>query len=108
VKLRSISWLIDQALEQIENLKIDGKLLNPKLKGVLTCVSQYQVENHNLDVVCGKTPSKKKPEYFGGDLPFIKIPDVHNNAYVVSPSERLSESGMASQSKKRSLLVRFV
>ncbi len=52
------------------------------------------------DVICGKTPSKINPEYFGGDIPFIKIPDMHNSVYVVRPSERLSASGVASQAKK--------
>jgi type I restriction enzyme S subunit len=52
------------------------------------------------DVICGKTPSKTNPEYFGGGIPFIKIPDMHNSVYVVSPLERLSASGVASQAKK--------
>jgi len=52
------------------------------------------------DVVCGKTPSKANPEFFGEGIPFIKIPDMHNSVYVVSPSEQLSASGAASQAKK--------
>ena len=52
------------------------------------------------DVVCGKTPSKTNPEFFGEGIPFIKIPDMHNSVYVVSPSEQLSASGAASQAKK--------
>jgi len=77
VKLRSISWLIDQALEQIENFKIDdlsagqaGKLVNPKLKGVLPRISQYQVENHNLSELINKfsDTSFSKPEYNGKKL----------------------------------------
>jgi len=70
VKLRSISWLIDQALEQIENFKIDDKLVNPKLKGVLPRVSQYQVENHNLSELINKfsDTSFSKPEYNGKKL----------------------------------------
>ena len=52
------------------------------------------------DVVCGKTPSKANPEFFGEGIPFIKIPDMHNSVYVVSPSEQLSASGVASQAKK--------
>lgn len=52
------------------------------------------------DVACGKTPSKANPEYFGAGIPFIKIPDMHNNVYVVSPSERLTALGAASQAKK--------
>ena len=28
------------------------------------------------NIICGKTPSKKITEYFGGKIPFIKIPDM--------------------------------
>ena len=60
----------------------------------INCISQFG------DVVCGKTPSKANPEYFGDGIPFIKIPDMHNSVYVVSPSERLTALGAASQAKK--------
>ncbi|WP_066566025.1 restriction endonuclease subunit S [Snodgrassella sp. CFCC 13594] len=51
-------------------------------------------------VVCGKTPSKANPEYFGIGIPFIKIPDMHNSVYVINPSDQLSALGSASQAKK--------
>ena len=51
-------------------------------------------------VVCGKTPSKKKHEYYGDDVPFIKIPDMHGNVFATSTSELLSTHGAASQPKK--------
>lgn len=41
VKLRSVSWLIDNALEAIENS-------NAKLKGILNRISQYQLDNDKL------------------------------------------------------------
>lgn len=41
VKLRSVSWLIDNALEQIEKS-------NTKLKGILNRISQYQLDNDKL------------------------------------------------------------
>ena len=47
-KLTSISKLIDNALEAIENYKVDDKLANPKLKGVLPRVGRYEVSNENL------------------------------------------------------------
>ncbi|MCU8192133.1 type I restriction-modification system subunit M [Vibrio vulnificus] len=47
-KLTSISKLIDNALEAIESYKIDDKLANPKLKGVLPRVGRYEVSNENL------------------------------------------------------------
>jgi len=52
------------------------------------------------NVVCGKTPSKENPKYFGIGIPFIKIPDMHNSVYVINPSEQLTALGAASQSKK--------
>ena len=69
-KLTSISWLIDYALEAIETYKIDDKLVNPKLKGVLPRVSQYQVENHNLSELINKfsDTSFSKPEFNGEKL----------------------------------------
>jgi len=45
VKLRSISWLVDNALEQIEKE-------NKKLKGVLNRISQHQVFLNNLVLDC--------------------------------------------------------
>ncbi|CAN7214210.1 N-6 DNA methylase [Paenibacillus sp. LjRoot153] len=41
VKLRSISWLIDNALDEIEKI-------NTKLKGILNRISQYQIDNEKL------------------------------------------------------------
>ncbi|MEY2341913.1 restriction endonuclease subunit S [Acidithiobacillus sp. IBUN Pt1247-S3] len=52
------------------------------------------------NVVCGKTPSKANPEYFGVGIPFIKIPDMHSSVYVINPSEQLAALGAASQAKK--------
>jgi type I restriction enzyme S subunit len=61
------------------------------------------------EVITGKTPSKKKPENFGSDLPFIKTPDMHGNAIVVHTEESLSEEGAKTQANKtlppRSILV---
>jgi len=41
VKLRSVSWLIDNALEEIEKS-------NSKLKGILNRISSYQLDNDKL------------------------------------------------------------
>ena len=69
-KLSSISKLIDNALEAIENYKIDDKLANPKLKGVLPRISRYEVDNHNLTELINKfsDTSFRNPEYNGEKL----------------------------------------
>ena len=56
--------------------------------------------NHFGKIVCGKTPSKSIENYFGGDIPFIKIPDMHNNIFVINSEDSLSSCGERSQSNK--------
>lgn len=52
------------------------------------------------DVICGKTPSTKQSEYYGGSTPFITIPDMHGCVYNVKTERYLSQKGVASQPKK--------
>ncbi|MBN1601961.1 MAG: type I restriction-modification system subunit M [Chitinispirillaceae bacterium] len=63
VKLRSISWLIDNALDEIEKS-------NPKLKGILNRISQYQLDNEKLIGLINSfsDTSFTKPEYNGKKL----------------------------------------
>ena len=42
-------------------------------------------------IVCGKTPPKSKQEYFGGEVPFIKIPDMHGQTFVVKTEDSLTQ-----------------
>ena len=60
-------------------------------------------------VVTGKTPSKKRESYYGGDVPFIKTPDMHRHIVIVGTEESLSDEGANSQANKmlpsRSILV---
>ena len=52
------------------------------------------------EVICGKTPSTKAPEYYGNDIPFITIPDMHGNTYARTTERYLSSYGAQSQHKK--------
>lgn len=52
------------------------------------------------DIICGKTPSKKKSEYFNGEYPFIKIPDMHGKTFVFATQDSLSQEGFNSQLNK--------
>ncbi|MAI64922.1 MAG: restriction endonuclease subunit S [Alteromonas sp.] len=45
------------------------------------------------DVVTGKTPSKNKPEYFGGDIPFIKPADVNDQGEITLTDEQITVLG---------------
>jgi type I restriction enzyme M protein len=70
ITMRSISWLIDNALESIETYKIDGKLANPKLKGILPRIRRYEVDNRNLTELINRfsDTSFSNPEYNGHRL----------------------------------------
>lgn len=48
-------------------------------------------------VVCGKTPSKSNSEYFSGGVPFIKIPDMHGQTFIIKTDDSLTEEGQRSQ-----------
>lgn len=52
------------------------------------------------EIVCGKTPSTKVTEYYGSDIPFITIPDMHGNIYAVTTERYLSTLGANSQARK--------
>ena len=54
----------------------------------------------SLDVICGKTPPTDDVENYGGNTPFITIPDMHGSVYVVNTERTLSEIGVATQSNK--------
>jgi type I restriction enzyme, S subunit len=52
-------------------------------------------------IVTGKTPSTKVEEFYNSqDIPFIKIPDMHNNLIIDKTGNYLSLKGAKSQSNK--------
>ena len=53
-------------------------------------------------IFTGKTPPTKVREYYGGEIPFIKTPDLHKSLYVFDTQENLTEKGNNTQ--KRSTL----
>ena len=64
-------------------------------------------KSNNLEIVgnlgktiCGKTPLTDIAEYYGGEIPFITIPDMHNNTYILFTERTLSKQGANSQKSK--------
>jgi type I restriction enzyme S subunit len=52
------------------------------------------------NIVTGKTPSTKIAEFYGADVPFLKIPDMHGQMYVIQTQSMLSTVGALSQKKQ--------
>ncbi len=75
VKLRSVSWLVDNALDEIEKT-------NPKLKGILNRISQYQLGNEVLTGLINtfSDANFSNPEYNGEKLS-LKSKDILGHVY---------------------------
>lgn len=52
------------------------------------------------EVVTGKTPSKKNQKFFGNEVAFLKVPDMHKASIVIKTSDNLSPIGAGSQKSK--------
>ncbi len=52
------------------------------------------------EIITGKTPSKTRSSYFGGEIPFVKTPDMHDQILIINTQESLSEEGAKSQPQK--------
>jgi len=105
---RAIASVLSSLDDKIDLLHRQNATLE---KMAETLFRQWFVENPNPEweerplsefgqIICGKTPSKKKPEYFDGEYPFIKIPDMHGKTFVFDTQDSLSEEGFLSQVKK--------
>ncbi|MBS0879820.1 type I restriction-modification system subunit M [Pantoea sp. JGM49] len=75
VKLRSVSWLVDNALDEIEKT-------NAKLKGILNRISQYQLSNEVLTELINtfSDANFSNPEYNGKKLS-LKSKDILGHVY---------------------------
>lgn len=52
------------------------------------------------EIITGKTPSTAIDDYFNGNIPFVKTPDLSGFPYVISTNESLSELGAKTQNNK--------
>lgn len=51
-------------------------------------------------VITGKTPSTSKKDFYGGDIPFVTIPDMHGNVFSFETEKYLTSMGADSQKTK--------
>ena len=51
-------------------------------------------------IICWKTPSKNNSDFFWWNIPFIKIPDMHWNLFILKTEDSLTEEGADSQKNK--------
>lgn len=58
-----------------------------------------QLRELGCEFVSGDTPARSNPEYYGGDIPWLKTSEVQNNR-VASSEEFITEKGVANASTK--------
>ncbi len=88
------SWFVD--FEPFQ----DGEFEDSELGRIPKGWRVGTIENISKEVICGKTPSTKDKDNFGDLMPFITIPDMHGNIYIVKSERYLSVKGIKTQSNK--------
>lgn len=78
----------------------NGEIKDTKFGKMLPNWEIIELKDFAKGIVCGKTPSTKKTENYGGSYPFITIPDMHNQTFIISTERYLSNEGSNSQIKK--------
>lgn len=89
--------LEQQAMAIFKNWLIDYE---PFVNHISTRWEPGTIKDLSKEIICGKTPSTKKAEYYGSDVPFITIPDMHNKVFSIKTARYLSAEGASSQIKK--------
>lgn len=84
-------WFVRFRFPGHENAKLEDGL--PK-GWIIKRLSDYgRVET-------GKTPSTEIAENYGGEMMFVKTPDMHGNMFIIQTEDKLSERGHNTQPKK--------
>lgn len=84
-------WFVDLRFPGYENVEI--------VDGVPEVWKKKRIFDLG-EVITGKTPSTARTEYYGGNIPFIKIPDMHGVVYPIVTETTLSEEGASTQRDK--------
>ena len=80
-----------------ENLEKTAQCLFEKLKENEENFEEKSIEEISESVICGKTPPTAVKEYWGSDIPFITIPDMHGKNFISHTERYLSNEGKSSQ-----------
>ena len=80
-----------------ENLEKTAQCLFDELNMNKESFEEKTIAEISNSVICGKTPSTAIKEYWGTDIPFITIPDMHGKNFISQTERYLSLKGKSSQ-----------
>ena len=84
-------WFVDLHFPGYENTEI--------IVGVPEGWKKQKISEFG-EIITGKTPSTTKEQYYGGNIPFVKIPDMHNCVYPIVTESTLTTEGANTQKNK--------
>jgi type I restriction enzyme S subunit len=86
-------WFVNFRFPNYEHTEFDGE-------SSLPVGWEKKTIDAFAEVITGKTPSTTNSNFYGGNIPFVKTPDMHDAPYVLSTSIYLSNEGAESQNNK--------
>ena len=84
-------WFVDLKFPGYENITI--------VEGIPNGWNKRKILEIGI-IITGKTPSTSKEQYYGGNIPFVKIPDMHGCVYPITTETTLSLEGATTQKNK--------
>tara|TARA_A100001015_G_scaffold135019_1_gene149842 strand:- start:1137 stop:2333 length:1197 start_codon:yes stop_codon:yes gene_type:complete len=102
-KLDAVFAEIDEAIEQVEAKQAEAERLKASLLGISIRGDAVMWETVKLGDVCeligGGTPSKKNAAYYGGEIPWATVRDMHSDE--LSKTElKITQLGLENSSSK--------
>ena len=80
-----------------ENLEKTAQCLFDEVNISKKSFEEKTIAEISNSVICGKTPSTAIKEYWGTDISFITIPDMHGKNFISQTERYLSQEGKSSQ-----------
>ena len=84
-------WFVDLRFPGYEEMEIVDGIPNGW---------RYREVSDFGEVITGKTPSTSKSDYYGGNIPFVTIPDMHGKVYPLITEKTLTKAGADTQKNK--------
>lgn len=84
-----------------------GEMIESDMGMIPTGWKVDELESTASEIITGKTPSTKVKENYIGNIPFVTIPDMHDNVYIIQTERNLNEKAVNKNKilKKNSLIV---
>ena len=99
-KIEELFSLVDSAKDTLEKTKI---LLNQYRQSLLNSFFRNSSIKKSMSECCmigtGGTPSRKKPEYYNGNIPWIKTGEI-KNSYINQTEEKITQEGLENSNAK--------